>query len=118
MVNLSLVYKNNEGFYWNALYLDIFFRQIQIETIGQFEIQFVIRPEEYIVVEQEVDVCPKTVVDIIEPLHYRYIFKDLNWRISVFNYIQDVIRLLLPVAVNCFAQYIPYKGLLGKAVRI
>ncbi len=70
------------------------------------------------VVEQKVDVYPKVVVDIIELLYCRCIFKDFNQRISIFNYIQNTIRLLLLAIINCFVQYIPYKYLFDKAVKI
>ena len=118
LVSLSLVYKDNEGFYWNVFHLDTFFRQIQTETIGQFEAQPVIRPEEHIVAEQEVDVRPKAAVDITEPPHCRCMLRDLGRRISVLNCIQDAVRPLLPAAASCLAQYMPHKGLLGEAVRM
>ncbi|SRR6266566_8193943 len=70
------------------------------------------------VAEQEVDIRPKVIVDIIEPPHCRCIFKDLGRRISVFNYIQDTVRPLLPATVSCLAQYMLYKGLLGEAVKM
>ncbi len=70
------------------------------------------------VAEQEVDVRPKVAVDIIEPPRCCCILRDLGRRISVFNCIQDTVRPLLPAAASCLAQYIPYKGLLGEAVRM